>query len=65
MAAKSKNKYDVYHWIKDEVIPSCITIRQNVNCKKLIYNFKNTYNDYELSEILLNLSHKQLLNENV
>ena len=39
MAAKSKNKYDVFNWIKDEVIPSCNTFQQNMVCEKLIYNF--------------------------
>jgi len=53
MAAKSKNKYDVFNWIKDEVIPSCVTIQQNMICDKLISNFRETYNDYELTRELL------------
>ena len=39
MAAKSKNKYDVFNWIKDKVIPSCTNIQQNLTCEKLINNF--------------------------
>jgi hypothetical protein len=53
MAGKSKNKYDVYLWIKDEVIPSCTTIKQNMTCDTLISNFRKTYNDYELERELL------------
>ena len=53
MAAKSKNKYDVYNWIKDEVIPSCTNIQQNLTCEKLIRNFQEVYNDYELSRELM------------
>lgn len=53
MAAKSKNKYDVYNWIKNEVIPSCTNIQQNLTCEKLIRNFQEVYNDYELSRELM------------
>jgi hypothetical protein len=53
MAAKSKNKYDVYVWIKEEVIPSCTNIQQNITCEKLIRNFDNVYNDYNLSRELM------------
>ena len=53
MAAKSKNKYDVYVWIKEEVIPSCTNIQQNITCEKLIRNFENIYNDYNLSRELM------------
>lgn len=55
MAAKSKNKYDVYNWIKDEVIPSCVNSRQHIVCTKLVNNFKKTYKDYELWYILRNI----------
>ena len=53
MVAKSKNKYDVFNWIKDEVIPSCNTFQQNMVCEKLIYNFQEVYNDYELTRLLM------------
>jgi hypothetical protein len=53
MAAKSKNKYDVYVWIKEEVIPSCKENQQQKNTvSRLIDNFSNLYNDYELSSSL-------------
>jgi hypothetical protein len=52
MAAKSKNKYDVFNWIKNEVIPSCKTLQQNMVCGKLINNFQEVYNDYELTREL-------------
>ena len=53
MAAKSKNKYDVYNWIKDKVIPSCTNIRQLTTCDNLINNFENIYNDRELTRELM------------
>jgi hypothetical protein len=53
MAAKSKNKYDVFNWIKDKVIPSCKTLQQSVVCEKLIHNFQEVYNDYELTRLLM------------
>lgn len=53
MAAKSKNKYDVYNWIKDQVIPSCTNIQQTITCEKLIRNFENIYNDRELYRELM------------
>ena len=53
MAAKSKNKYDVFNWIKDQVIPSCTNIQQNLTCQKLIRNFQEVYNDYDLSRDLM------------
>ena len=52
MAAKSKNKYDVFNWIKDQVIPSCETIQQIITCEKLIDNFDRMYNDNELTKEL-------------
>jgi hypothetical protein len=54
MAAKSKNKYDVFNWIKDKVIPSCKTLQQNLVCEKLIRNFQEVYDDYELTRELMN-----------
>ena len=53
MAAKSKNKYDVFNWIKDEIIPSCTNIQQNLTCEKLIRNYETVYSDYELSRKLM------------
>ena len=53
MAAKSKNKYDVYNWIKDKVIPSCTNIPQLTTCDNLINNFENIYNDRELTRELM------------
>jgi hypothetical protein len=62
MAAKSKNKYDVFNWIKDQVIPSCTNIQQNLICEKLIMNFKNVYDDYELTRELMveNIDYKNV-----
>jgi hypothetical protein len=52
MAAKSKNKYDVFNWIKDEVIPSIQNYQQSLTCEKLIDNFDRIYNDNELTKEL-------------
>ena len=52
MAAKSKNKYDVFNWIKDEVIPSIQNYQQSLSCEKLINNFEKIYNDRELTKEL-------------
>jgi hypothetical protein len=52
MAAKSKNKYDVFNWIKDEVIPSIQNYQQSLSCEKLIDNFEKIYNDRELTKEL-------------
>ena len=61
MAAKSKNKYDVFNWIKYEVIPSCTNVEHYFTCSRLVHNFRETYNDYELTRELMleysNLSH--------
>jgi acyl CoA:acetate/3-ketoacid CoA transferase len=58
MAAKSKNKYDVFNWIKDEVIPSCKTFKQKNSTRNLICNFEKIYDDEELTrELMLELSH--------
>jgi hypothetical protein len=54
MAAKSKNKYDVFNWIMNEIIPSCNTLQQNLVCEKLIRNFQEVYDDYELTRELMN-----------
>jgi hypothetical protein len=52
MAAKSKNKYDVFNWIKNEVIPSCVNFKQYQTTIKLIWQFDKVYNDYELTREL-------------
>ena len=52
MAAKSKNKYDVFNWIKDEIIPSIQNYQQSLSCEKLIDNFEKIYNDHELTKEL-------------
>ena len=52
MAAKSKNKYDVFNWIKDEIIPSIQNYQQSLSCEKLICNFEKIYNDRELTKEL-------------
>jgi hypothetical protein len=52
MAAKSKNKYDVFNWIKDEIIPSIQNYQQSLTCEKLIDNFDRIYNDNELTKEL-------------
>jgi hypothetical protein len=61
MGAKSKNKYDVYVWIKDKVIPSCKNNKQCDSTRNLIWNFEKTYNDRELtSELNLELNWKKI-----
>ena len=52
MAAKSKNKYDVFNWIKDEIIPSIQNYQQSLSCEKLIDNFEKIYNDRKLTKDL-------------
>lgn len=52
MAGKSKNKYDVYVWIKHNVIPSCKTLDQKRSVDKLIYNFEKVYQDHKLTRDL-------------
>ena len=52
MAAKSKNKYDVFNWIKDEIIPSIQNYQQSLSCEKLIDNFEKIYNDRKLTKEL-------------
>lgn len=48
MAANSKNKFDVYVWIKHKVIPSCNTLDQKRSAENLIDNFHRLYKDYDL-----------------
>lgn len=52
MAAKSKSKYDVYRWIRDQIIPSCKTIYQKQTARNLISNFHKQYNDQPLTSSL-------------
>lgn len=56
MAAISDNKYDVYNWIK-KVIDSCKSHQQIDTVNRLIMNFRDIYNDYDLTGSLRNYSH--------
>lgn len=58
MAGVSKNKYDVYNWIKHKVIPSSEkwNIKHYLVCDKLIKNFSKIYGDYELTTALRKLN---------
>lgn len=65
MSGKSKNKYDVYLWIKHQVIPSCNNIQQNITCEKLIRNFDKIYKDDTLSRQLMfaSINHDQVIKD--
>ena len=52
MAAKSRNKYDVFKWIKDEVIPSCVNHKQYETTRNLIWQFEKQYDDHKLTREL-------------
>ena len=56
MAAETNNKYDVYNWII-KVIDSCKSHQQIDTVNRLITNFRNIYNDYELTGGLRNHAH--------
>ncbi len=56
MAAISDNKYDVYNWIK-KVIDSCKSHQQIDAVNGLITNFRNIYDDYDLTGSLRNHAH--------
>ena len=43
MAAKSKNMYDVFNWIKDDVFSSIDRFDQTKVAENLIINFRNQY----------------------
>ena len=58
MAAKSKNKYDVFNWIKDEVIPSIDRYEQITTTKKLISNFFKLYYDHNDYHLEVTLKHE-------
>jgi hypothetical protein len=61
MAAKSKNKYDVFNWIMNKVIPSCKTSKQYQTTRKLIWQFEKMYDDYELTrKLMLELNYEIL-----
>lgn len=46
---RSKNKFDVFNWVKNSVIPSCKTRPQMFACYELIKNFQEIYNDFALT----------------
>lgn len=66
MAAKSKNKYDVFNWIKDKVIPSC-TMYVHINATdKLIWQFEKQYSDWALTrELTIILNHQNINYETI
>jgi acyl CoA:acetate/3-ketoacid CoA transferase len=43
MAAKSKNMYDVFNWIKDDILLSIDRFDQTRVAENLIINFRNQY----------------------
>jgi len=43
MAARSKNMYDVFNWIKDDVLSSINRFDQTKVAENLIINFRNQY----------------------
>ena len=56
MAAITDNKYDVYNWII-KVIDSCKSHQQIDTVDRLITNFRNIYDDYDLTGNLRNYAH--------
>ena len=56
MAALTDNKYDVYNWI-EKVIDSCKSHQQIDTVDRLITNFRNVYDDYDLTGSLRNHAH--------
>jgi hypothetical protein len=56
MAALTDNKYDVYKWII-KVIDSCKSHQQIDTVDRLITNFRNVYDDYDLTGSLRNHAH--------
>ena len=52
------NKYDVYNWII-KVIDSCKSHQQIDTVNRLITNFRDMYNDYDLTGSLRNHSHNK------
>jgi hypothetical protein len=58
MASLTDNKYDVYNWII-KVIYSCKSHQQIDTVDRLITNFRNRYDDYELTGSLRNHAHNK------
>ena len=58
MAAITDNKYDVYNWII-KVIDSCKSHQQIDTVNRLITNFRNVYDDYDLTGSLRNHAHNK------
>lgn len=52
MAAKSKNKLNVFNWIKDKVIPPCANYKQYQTTRNLIWQFEKQYGDHKLTREL-------------
>ena len=47
MAAKSKNMYDVFNWIKDDVLSSIDRFDQTRVAERLIINFRTQYSKHK------------------
>lgn len=47
MAAVSDNKYDVYNWIID-IAKSCQSVKHTIVVNKLVSQFLNQYDDWDL-----------------
>jgi acyl CoA:acetate/3-ketoacid CoA transferase len=47
MAAKSKNMYDVFNWIKDDVLSSINRFDQTRVAERLIINFRTQYSKHK------------------
>ena len=58
MGALTDNKFDVYNWII-KVIDSCKSHQQIDTVNRLITNFRDMYNDYDLTGSLRNHSHNK------
>lgn len=58
MGALTDNKFDVYNWII-KVIDSCKSHQQIDTVNRLITNFRNMYNDYDLTGSLRHYSHNK------
>lgn len=52
MAAISDNKYDIYNWII-KVTNSCKSHQQIDTVNRLIINFRNIHEDWELTKKLI------------
>lgn len=56
MAAQSNKKLDVYNWII-KIINSCKNHNQINSVNRLITNFRDKYEDWELTKSLRNFAH--------